>query len=51
MKSSVNIIIIITSKADRAAWVNTILEMLELIPLENTLIGSEALGGMSFEQV
>jgi hypothetical protein len=33
------------------AWVDTILEMLELLPMENTLIGSELLGGMSFEQV
>eukprot|EP00128_Syssomonas_multiformis_P012861 Colp12_sorted_trinity150504_noHs@14393 len=33
----------------RASWVNTVLTMLELMPLENTLIGSFYSGGMSFE--
>lgn len=34
----------------RAQWVSSILEMLELEPLENTLVGAVDEGGMSFEQ-
>eukprot|EP01034_Spumella_vulgaris_P047532 gene47532-biopygen37022 len=34
----------------RAAWVSTVLTMLELDPLENTMIGNALNGGMSFEQ-
>lgn len=34
----------------RAKWVNLVLQMLELNPLENTLVGSVLTGGMSFEQ-
>jgi ABC-type lipoprotein export system ATPase subunit len=39
-----------TTPAERESWVNTVLIMLELTPLENTLIGTETTGGMSFEQ-
>jgi ABC-type multidrug transport system ATPase subunit len=39
-----------TSTSERESWVNTVLIMLELTPLENTLIGTETTGGMSFEQ-
>jgi ABC-type multidrug transport system ATPase subunit len=31
-------------------WVDTVLVMLELTPLNNTMVGSEDSGGMSFEQ-
>jgi ABC-type multidrug transport system ATPase subunit len=34
----------------RAAWVTSVLTLLELTPLENTLVGSQNSGGMSFEQ-
>ncbi|CAE7611005.1 PDR1, partial [Symbiodinium microadriaticum] len=33
-----------------ANWVDQVLRMLELIPLQNTLVGSPETGGMSFEQ-
>jgi ABC-type multidrug transport system ATPase subunit len=33
-----------------AAWVDSVLDMLELTPLQNTLVGDENSGGMSFEQ-
>jgi energy-coupling factor transporter ATP-binding protein EcfA2 len=36
--------------ATRAEWVKSVLSMLELTPLENTIVGDEASGGMSFEQ-
>lgn len=39
-----------TSAVERQTWVDTVLIMLELTPLENTLIGTESTGGMSFEQ-
>jgi ABC-type lipoprotein export system ATPase subunit len=39
-----------TTVEERETWVNSVLVMLELIPLENTLIGTETTGGMSFEQ-
>ena len=39
-----------TTSIERQSWVNTVLIMLELIPLENTLVGTESTGGMSFEQ-
>lgn len=39
-----------TTSVERQSWVNTVLIMLELIPLENTLVGTESTGGMSFEQ-
>ena len=34
----------------RSGWVTSVLTLLELIPLENTMVGSEEAGGMSFEQ-
>eukprot|EP00981_Chlorochromonas_danica_P004732 scaffold954_cov173-Ochromonas_danica.AAC.18 len=34
----------------RHMWVNSILNMMDLLPIENELIGVTALGGMSFEQ-
>jgi len=34
----------------REAWVNAVLDMLDLYPLENELIGATEDGGMSFEQ-
>eukprot|EP01034_Spumella_vulgaris_P047481 gene47481-biopygen33234 len=34
----------------RAAWVSNVLTLLELDPLENTMIGNAQNGGMSFEQ-
>ncbi|KAJ1423367.1 P-loop containing nucleoside triphosphate hydrolase protein, partial [Ochromonadaceae sp. CCMP2298] len=34
----------------RAAWVTSVLTLLELLPLEHTLVGSQLAGGMSFEQ-
>ena len=39
-----------TTVEERQTWVDSVLMMLELIPLENTLIGTETTGGMSFEQ-
>jgi ABC-type multidrug transport system ATPase subunit len=39
-----------TSAEERQIWVESVLVMLELTPLENTLVGSEMAGGMSFEQ-
>ena len=39
-----------TSSIERESWVNSVLVMLELTPLENTLVGTESTGGMSFEQ-
>ena len=39
-----------TTPFERETWVDTVLIMLELTPLENTLIGTETTGGMSFEQ-
>lgn len=39
-----------TTVEERQTWVDSVLMMLELIPLENTLIGTESTGGMSFEQ-
>lgn len=39
-----------TTREVRQEWVTSVLSMLELTPLENTLIGSETEGGMSFEQ-
>lgn len=38
------------SSEQRHQWVNAVLEMLELLPLENTLVGTIEMGGMSFEQ-
>ena len=35
---------------DRAAWVDTIMALLELQPLANTMVGEAASGGMSFAQ-
>jgi len=34
----------------RNLWVTSVLTLLELLPLENTLVGSQNSGGMSFEQ-
>ena len=34
----------------RTSWVTSVLTLLELMPLENTMVGSEEAGGMSFEQ-
>lgn len=34
----------------REEWVNSVLSMLELTPLENTMVGDRLSGGMSFEQ-
>jgi ABC-type multidrug transport system ATPase subunit/ABC-type multidrug transport system permease subunit len=34
----------------RQEWVNSVLTMLELLPLENTMVGDTLSGGMSFEQ-
>ncbi len=34
----------------RAQWVTTVLTLLELMPLEHTMVGSAISGGMSFEQ-
>ena len=39
-----------TTSVERESWVDTVLTMLELTPLENTLVGTESTGGMSFEQ-
>jgi ABC-type multidrug transport system ATPase subunit len=39
-----------TNREQRLNWVDTVLVMLELTPLVNTMVGSEATGGMSFEQ-
>jgi ABC-type multidrug transport system ATPase subunit len=37
-------------KSHREKWVSSIIQMLELGPIENTLVGSAEAGGMSFEQ-
>ena len=39
-----------TSPDVMAAWVSQVISMLELEPLQNTLVGSVDSGGMSFEQ-
>ncbi|CAM9211888.1 unnamed protein product [Ectocarpus fasciculatus] len=39
-----------TTVEARREWVTAVLTMLELTPLENTMVGSETEGGMSFEQ-
>ena len=39
-----------TPAEERANWVTSVLTLLELLPLEHTLIGNEDNGGMSFEQ-
>eukprot|EP00596_Hydrurales_sp_CCMP1899_P009612 CAMPEP_0119038002 /NCGR_PEP_ID=MMETSP1177-20130426/6649_1 /TAXON_ID=2985 /ORGANISM="Ochromonas sp, Strain CCMP1899" /LENGTH=1597 /DNA_ID=CAMNT_0006999999 /DNA_START=48 /DNA_END=4838 /DNA_ORIENTATION=+ len=39
-----------TNREQRLNWVDTVLVMLELTPLVDTMVGSEASGGMSFEQ-
>ena len=39
-----------TSSEARHAWVEYVLTVLELIPLQNTMVGDESVGGMSFEQ-
>lgn len=39
------------STEERGLWVHSVLFMLELLPIENTMVGSELKGGMSFEQV
>ena len=39
-----------TTAEMRSAWVTSVLSMLELLPLENTMIGNVEIGGMSFEQ-
>lgn len=39
-----------TTREARREWVTSVLNMLELLPLENTMVGSESRGGMSFEQ-
>ena len=39
-----------TTAEVRSAWVTSVLSMLELLPLENTMIGNVEIGGMSFEQ-
>ena len=39
-----------TTTEERQSWVDSVLVMLELLPLENTLVGTESTGGMSFEQ-
>jgi len=38
------------SNADRQAWVETVIKLLELGPIANTLVGTQMSGGMSFEQ-
>jgi ABC-type multidrug transport system ATPase subunit/ABC-type multidrug transport system permease subunit len=38
------------SKDQREAWVNSVLEMMDLEPIQDELIGSALTGGMSFEQ-
>ena len=38
------------TSAVREEWVNSVLSMLELTPLENTMVGDRLSGGMSFEQ-
>jgi ABC-type multidrug transport system ATPase subunit len=38
------------SPSRRQSWVDSVLEMLELKPLENTMVGQASQGGMSFEQ-
>ena len=37
-------------REQRAHWVDTVLEMLELVPLSHYLIGTTVAGGMSYEQ-
>ena len=39
-----------TTVEARREWVTAVLTMLELTPLESTMVGSETAGGMSFEQ-
>ena len=39
-----------TTDIERLTWVDSVLIMLELTPLEDTLVGTESTGGMSFEQ-
>lgn len=39
-----------TPPAMVAAWVDSVLDMLELTSLQNTLVGDQNSGGMSFEQ-
>jgi ABC-type multidrug transport system ATPase subunit len=39
-----------TSAQARSAWVSPVLSMLELTPIENTMIGNEEVSGLSFEQ-
>jgi ABC-type multidrug transport system ATPase subunit len=39
-----------TERDTRQEWVTSVLTMLELLPLENTLVGDQYSGGMSFEQ-
>jgi ABC-type multidrug transport system ATPase subunit len=38
------------SVEDRAKWVDAVITMLELTPIENMIVGKIAEGGMSFEQ-
>lgn len=38
------------SKEDREKWVDTVLDLLELRPIENLMVGTPSTGGMSFEQ-
>ena len=38
------------SKEDRKKWVDQVIKMLELTPIENVMVGKIADGGMSFEQ-
>lgn len=37
-------------REQRTHWVDTVLEMLELVPLSHYLIGTTVAGGMSYEQ-
>lgn len=39
-----------TKTETREEWITSVLSMLELTPLENTLVGDQLSGGMSFEQ-
>lgn len=39
-----------TSTSQREKWVNTVLTMLELLPLQQTMIGNAEVPGLSFEQ-
>jgi len=38
------------SKIDREKWVETVLDLLELRPIANLMVGTSTSGGMSFEQ-